>query len=46
MRSYGFDMYTKLVPQENKIRLYIANRNALNRDHDELFWVSFICVRM
>ena len=42
MRSHGFDVYTKLAPQEHKIRLYIADRNAMNRNRDKLFWVSAI----
>ena len=42
MRSWGFDVYAKLVPKEEKLRLYIANRAREDRDHDHLFWVSLL----
>ena len=42
MRSWGFDVYAKLVPKREKLRLYIANRAREDRDHDHLFWVC-IC---
>ena len=39
MRSWGFDVYAKLVPEENRLRLYIADRSQGGRKRDRLFWV-------
>ncbi|KAF1971292.1 hypothetical protein BU23DRAFT_570067 [Bimuria novae-zelandiae CBS 107.79] len=38
MRSFGFDVYLKMAPREKKIRLFLADRNALTREQDHLYW--------